>query len=61
MDNVLRNNAKEIFLACVEIVKPDILIPHFVSLENNVLKIENHRFQLAEINIYLTGAGRQVP
>jgi len=59
MDNVLRNNAKEIFLAGVEIVKPDILIPHFVSLENNVLKIENHRFQLAEIkNIYLTGAGK---
>jgi glycerate 2-kinase len=28
-------------------------------LENNVLKIENHRFQLAEIkNIYLTGAGK---
>jgi len=59
MDNVLRNNAKEIFLAGVEIVKPDILIPHFVSLENDVLKIENHRFQLAEIrNIYLTGAGK---
>jgi glycerate 2-kinase len=59
MDNIPGNNAKEIFLAGVEIVKPDILIPHFVSLENNVLKIENHRFQLAEIkNIYLTGAGK---
>ncbi len=59
MDNVLRNNAREIFLAGVEIVKPDILIPHFVSVENDVLKIDNHRFQLAEIkNIYLTGAGK---
>lgn len=59
MDNIPGNNAKEIFLAGIEIVKPDILIPHFVSLENDVLKIENHRFQLAEIkNIYLTGAGK---
>lgn len=59
MDNIPGNNAKEIFLAGIEIVKPDILIPHFVSMENDVLKIENHRFQLAEIkNIYLTGAGK---
>ena len=59
MENDLRKIIKEIFLAGVNIVKPDVLIPHFVSLEKDVLIIEKHRFQLADIrNIFLIGAGK---
>lgn len=59
MEKELRKTVREIFLAGVNIVKPDVLIPHFVSLEKDVLIIEKHRFQLADIkNIYLVGAGK---
>ena len=59
MENDLRKTVKDIFLTGVNIVRPDVLIPHFVSLEKDVLIIEKHRFQLADIkNIFLIGAGK---
>jgi glycerate-2-kinase len=59
MENDLRKIIREIFLSGVNIVKPDVLIPHFVSLENDVLIIEKHKFQLADFkSIYLIGAGK---
>lgn len=57
MDN--RQIATGIFLAGVESVKPDNLIKRYVSLNQNVLTIEDIVFDLSVIkNIYVVGAGK---
>lgn len=54
-----RQTAIEIFLAGVESVKPDNLINHFVSINKNILQIENITFDLSVIrHIYVVGAGK---
>jgi glycerate 2-kinase len=54
-----RQRAIEVFLAGVESVKPDNLIKRYVSLNQDILKIENLTFDLTEIrNIYVVGAGK---
>jgi len=54
-----RQTAIDIFLAGVESVKPDNLIRSFISVKDNVLKIEKLILDLATIrNIYVVGAGK---
>lgn len=54
-----RQIATGIFLAGVESVKPDNLIKRYVSLNKNVLTIEDIVFDLSVINnIYVVGAGK---
>jgi glycerate 2-kinase len=54
-----RKKAIEIFLAGVESVKPDNLINRYVSINNNILKIEEISFDLSVLkNIYIVGAGK---
>jgi glycerate-2-kinase len=54
-----KQTAIQIFMAGVESVKPDNLIKRFVSLDRNILKIENLIFDLSVIkNIYVVGAGK---
>lgn len=54
-----RQTAIEIFLAGVESVKPDNLIKRYVSINNDILKIDNITFRFSELrNIYLVGAGK---
>ena len=55
----LRQKAIDIFLAGVESVKPDNLIRNYISVKDNVLKIEKLILDLATIrNIYVVGAGK---
>ncbi len=54
-----RQKAIQIFLAGVESVKPDNLINRFVSINQNILQIENIAFDLSSIqNIFVVGAGK---
>jgi glycerate 2-kinase len=54
-----RQKAIEIFLAGVESVKPDNLIKRYVSINKNVLQIEELNFDLSDLrNIYVVGAGK---
>ena len=54
-----RQTAIDIFLAGVESVKPDNLIRSYISVKDNVLKIENLILDLATIrNIYVVGVGK---
>lgn len=54
-----REKAIGIFLAGVESVKPDILIKRYVSINHNVLQIEEIGFDLSALkNIYVVGAGK---
>lgn len=54
-----RNIATEIFLRAVESVKPDKLISRFVSVNKNLLQVENHHIDLNAVkNVYVVGAGK---
>ncbi len=54
-----RQIAIEIFLAGVESVKPDNLIKRYISINQNILQIEEIKFDLSIIkNIYVVGAGK---
>lgn len=54
-----RQIAIEVFLGAVESVKPDKLISRFVSLNDNLLQIENQVIDLSEIgNVFVVGAGK---
>jgi len=54
-----RQEAIEIFLAGVESVKPDSLIKRYVSVRDNILRIEARSFDLSVLkNIYIVGAGK---
>ena len=54
-----RQKAIEIFLAGVESVKPDNLIKRYISIDQNILQIEELMFDLSTIeNIYIVGAGK---
>lgn len=54
-----RQTAIEIFLAGVERVKPDNLIKRCISINKNILQIEDLSFDLAAIkHIYVVGAGK---
>ncbi len=54
-----RQIAVDIFLSGVESVKPDNLINRFVSVSDDILRIENLLFELSELkNIYVVGAGK---
>jgi glycerate-2-kinase len=54
-----RKTATEIFLSAVESVKPDKLMSRFVSVNKNILQIENHSIDLNAVkNIYVVGAGK---
>ena len=49
----------EIFLEGIDSVKPDNLIARSVSLDQDILQIENLRFDLSGLrNIYIVGAGK---
>jgi len=59
MINFSRQIAFEIFSAGVESVKPDILLNHKVSVDNNILWIEKNTFNFSDIkNLYVIGAGK---
>ncbi|HZK94928.1 MAG TPA: glycerate kinase [Prolixibacteraceae bacterium] len=54
-----RQKAVQIFLAGVESVKPDNLINRYVSINQNILQIEEIAIDLTAIqNIYVVGAGK---
>jgi len=54
-----RQKATQIFLAGVESVKPGNLINRFVSINQNILQIEEIEFDLSGIqNIFVIGAGK---
>ncbi len=54
-----RQKAIEIFLAGVDSVKPDQLIHRYVSLDKNILQMEDLKFDLNTIDhIYIVGAGK---
>lgn len=54
-----RQTAIDIFLAGVESVKPDNLIRSYISVKDNLLKIDKLIFDLSDIkNIYVVGAGK---
>ena len=54
-----RQQAIEIFLAGVESVKPDNLINRYVSVNDNILQIDNISIDLSGLkNIYIVGAGK---
>jgi glycerate-2-kinase len=54
-----RQTALEIFLAGVESVKPDKLIRRYVSVNEDILQIEEISFRLSDLkNIYIVGAGK---
>ena len=54
-----RQKAIQIFLAGVESVKPDNLIHRFVSINQNILQIEEIAFDLSVLqNIFVVGAGK---
>jgi len=54
-----RKTAIEIFLTGVESVKPDNLINRFVSMEKNILRLENMTYDLSATgNIYIVGMGK---
>lgn len=54
-----RQTAIDIFLAGVESVKPDNLIRSYISVKDNMLKIDKLIFDLSDIkNIYVVGAGK---
>ncbi len=54
-----RQKATDIFLAGVAGVQPATLINRFVSINQNILQIEENRFDLSTIeNMYVVGAGK---
>lgn len=54
-----RQKAVQIFLAGIESVKPDNLINRFVSINQNILQIEEIALDLSVIqNIFVVGAGK---
>lgn len=54
-----RNDAIKIFLAGVESVKPENLIPQFLSLKDNILSFNDIAFDLRFVeNLYIVGAGK---
>ncbi len=55
----LRNDATKIFMSAINAVKPGHLIQNKVFLENDILKIGPHPFNLCEYErIYIIGAGK---
>jgi glycerate 2-kinase len=54
-----RSVAEQIFLAGVDRVLPGRLINKSISIDDNILAVGNHRFNLKEYdNIYIIGAGK---
>jgi glycerate-2-kinase len=54
-----RQQVTDIFLAGVKSVKPDNLINRYVSINNNILQIEEISFDLSILkNIFIVGAGK---
>ena len=55
----MRELALEIFNAAIAAVQPARLLPAYISVENNMLRLHEQFFSLPEIkNIYIIGAGK---
>jgi glycerate 2-kinase len=55
----LREHARQIYNAAIEVVKPDQLIQEKVVLDNHLLKIDKYTFDLSKFDkIYVIGAGK---
>jgi len=57
--NSISNNLKSIFLSAIESVKPQNFIPEKIAYYENMLIIENSRYNLSKYkNIYIIGFGK---
>lgn len=55
----MREQALEIFSAAVAAVQPAKLLPAYISVENNQLRLHNQFYSLSQIeNVYIIGAGK---